>query len=446
MPQHFIKYTFLFSLLFVRQIFSQTPSEINLDDVVKIAIKHNHDMKISRNEYEAAKNDATLANAGLLPNIDISGSYARSIMDTKTEFTGGLPSSNVPGAETKMYSAKVEISRTVFDGFYSINKYSQLKKQAALSNVGLKSTLSNTIASVWKAWFNLVSARNDYQISKETYLISKERLKKIDRELHFGQGKETEKLNAMSAVNADTLQVIRAYHTMLQTLDDLNVLLGLDTLKQEMTYSPVIELTHLDQTTLHSNLLKNNVSLHQAKLNSEVAEFSYSMSKANYYPRVSLSAGYGYDKQDYDAGIMSFNETSGFSIGVMLSYTLFDWGKTKNDVQKARLNVVNSRSSLEKTNMQIEKDFEQAWRDYQLQLTVIGLEEKNLEIEKDRFKRIEMHYYLGQNSNLEFRDAQLSLARSRNKFMDAKIDAKFAELELLKMTGLLIRNTKHKND
>ena len=95
--------------------------------------------------------------------------------------------------------------------------------------------------------------------------------------------------------------------------------------------------------------------------------------------------------------------------------------------------------NIEKIILQINQDFEKAWTDYTLQLNTMELEKDNLANEKERFKSVKDKYYLGQTDNLTFRDAQLSLARAKSQLFNARINSKLSELELLRISGALVR-------
>ncbi len=419
--------------------YAQDTTVVSLDDLVSIAIENNHDLKIARNDLQATRNSATMSNAGLLPDLSLSGNGSYSSQDTEAEFSTGIPSESQKNAETIIYGGSVDVNWTVFDGFYSLTNFDQLKAQALLSDIILQTDIENTIVSVALDYYNLVSIQNDYATTLETYTISKERLIKTERDLNFGQGSESERLNALSALNTDTLQLINLVNSEYNAIAGLLKTLGVDSLGINVNFYPSTELMGLDYDQLKAQLELSNLSMIQSRSNLGISNLQYKMSKADRFPKLSFNIGYAYNYSTYEVGIMKFNQALGWTSGLVLSYNITDFGKRKNEIQNAKISVQNSQLNLEKTKLQVTQDFEIAWNDYQLHLQTIELEGNNLTVEQDRFKRIAADYYLGQTDNLSFRDAQLSLARIKDQLFDARLNCKVGELELLRLTGSLLK-------
>ncbi len=89
---------------------------IKLDDVVKIAIENNFNIKIARNDLDITAVNATIGNAGFLPTIDLSAGYNYSNTISKTTFNGGFPDQNNAAAASQNYNANLNLNYTLFDG------------------------------------------------------------------------------------------------------------------------------------------------------------------------------------------------------------------------------------------------------------------------------------------------------------------------------------------
>lgn len=111
--------------------------------------------------------------------------------------------------------------------------------------------------------------------------------------------------------------------------------------------------------------------------------------------------------------------------------------RKRKALQNAKIAYKNQQFSLAETKLFLNADFEKAWLNYQYYLTLIPIEQSNVEIAEVRFKKTQSQYKLGQASNLEFRDAQLKLRKTHSKLNETKINAKLAEWELMRMAGLI---------
>ena len=121
-----------------------------------------------------------------------------------------------------------------------------------------------------------------------------------------------------------------------------------------------------------------------------------------------------------------------------MTWNLFDGGRTRSLVQNAKINYENQQLQKEQIALEITRDFNNAWEDYQTKLYVLEAQEKNVQTNAVNFTRTEEQFKLGQISSIEFRQAQLNLINAKNAKNIAKYDAKLAELQLLQLSGDLL--------
>ena len=86
----------------------------------------------------------------------------------------------------------------------------------------------------------------------------------------------------------------------------------------------------------------------------------------------------------------------------------------------------------------IERNFKNAWDDYQNKLTIFQVQENNIITSTNNFNRTQEKYKLGQATSIEFRQAQLNLINSELNRNQAKYAAKIAELTVLQLSGELL--------
>ena len=92
----------------------------------------------------------------------------------------------------------------------------------------------------------------------------------------------------------------------------------------------------------------------------------------------------------------------------------------------------------EQTELEIDRDFNNAWEDYENKLFVLQTQLKNVQTSTDNFNRTEERYKLGQVTSIEFRQAQLNLINAIGDKNAAKYDTKLAELKLMQLSGQLL--------
>ena len=161
--------------------------------------------------------------------------------------------------------------------------------------------------------------------------------------------------------------------------------------------------------------------------------------KSGYLPTVGLTGTYGWNKNNNNAAsFVAVSTNTGLSGGVNLSWNLFDGGRTITQVKNAKINLENQQLQKESVLISVERDFNNAWDDYQNKLTIFRVQEENILTSKNNFDRTQEKFKLGQMTSIEFRQAQLNLLNAELSRNQAKYQAKIAELNLLLLSGELL--------
>ena len=113
---------------------------LTVKDAVQIALENNFDIKIASNNAKIDATNVSLANAGILPNIEAVLTENNGILDTKqVQADGSTREKN--NAKNMNLSYGLALNWTVFDGFKMFAKHEQLKQIEQLGNTQLKYTI-----------------------------------------------------------------------------------------------------------------------------------------------------------------------------------------------------------------------------------------------------------------------------------------------------------------
>lgn len=115
--------------------------------------------------------------------------------------------------------------------------------------------------------------------------------------------------------------------------------------------------------TIYQKALELRPEIKAAQLNSDAAELQLDIARRGYYPTIGMSASVG--DSHYSASKKSTGEQMktnlNASAGVNVSVPLFDQRKTKNAINKAKLQKVNSLLDLQDQKNQLASTIEQYW-------------------------------------------------------------------------------------
>ncbi len=411
---------------------------LSKDRAINLALEENYGIQIVNNNVEQAENNASLLNSGYLPVITGVAGSTFNIDNTRAEFSNGN-TAELSGAESSRYNASVNLNYTLFDGLGRRYNYSRLKRQYQLSELEARRTIENTILQLFTVYFEVARTSENLGSLRETLEISKERLRRAEYQFEFGQDTKLGVLNARVDINNDSISLINAAQSLVNSKRDLNFVLGNSLKGQFEVDTTVVFLIQLNKEELYSKMMDNNVDLLQIEKNIEISDLTIKSNKSGYLPTIGLNGSYGWNKNNNNSASFLLTSTSdGFSGGLTFNWNLFNGGRTINQVRNAKIDLENQKLQKEQTILNIERNFNNAWDDYRNKVAIYEVQIQNIETAKNNFDRTREKYKLGQATSLEFRQAQLNLLSAEIRKNQAKYDAKLAELAVLQLSGELL--------
>ena len=411
---------------------------VSVSEAIELALENNYGIKIISNNKEIAKNNAGVLNSGYLPTVTSSSGATFNRDNLEAEFSNG-ESTALNGAKSSRYNASINLNYTLFDGLGRYYDYKRLKETYKLSELQARETIENTIAQLYVIYYNVAKVTENVTVLEKTLTISKDRITRANYQFEYGQGTMLNVLNAQVDINNDSINLINAKQLLVNTKRDLNVVLG-NVISSEFRVDTTIDFKlNIDQNDLANKVKSNNVNLLQLDKNIMINTFIVKANKSGYLPSLGLTGSYGWNKGNNNAAsFVAVSTNTGLSGGLSLSWNLFDGGATATRVSNAKIELENR--SLEKESMliDIERNFNNAWDDYQNKLTIFQVQENNIITSTNNFNRTQEKYKLGQANSIEFRQAQLNLINSELNRNQAKYAAKIAELTVLQLSGELL--------
>jgi outer membrane protein len=428
----------LMILLVVSNVILAQQKTISPNEAVSLALENNYGIKLANNLLEISKNNTSILNSGYLPTVTGAAGTTFNIDNTEAEFSNGT-STVLNGAESSRYNASLNLNYTLFDGLGRGYDYKQLKQRYQLTELEARETIENTVYQLFTVYYSVAQLTENTKALQQSLEISKDRLLRAQYQFDYGQSTKLGVLNAEVDINNDSISLINSKQQLINIKRDLNVVLG-NALVNDFSVDTDVDFDVLyDKEELFQKAKTKNITLLQIEKNISISGLDIKSGKSAYLPTLGLTGTYGWNKNNNNAAsFVAVSTSSGVSGGLSLSWNLFDGGSTITRVKNAKINLDSQQLQKEQLQIQLERDFNNAWDDYHNKLTIYKIQEANIITSQNNFNRTEEKFKLGQVNSIEFRQAQLNLLNAELSRNQLKFDAKLAEFQLLKLCGELL--------
>ena len=390
------KYIYIPLLVFVFSITvkAQDIVPIAKSDVLSKVSENNTSIKISEEEFNAARADYRQTNAVFLPNITAShtgiattnplmafGSKLNQEILTQNDFNPTLL--NDP-SQIENYATKLEIQQPLInlDGIYQ-RKAAKSKMEAM--SLKTERTQDYLVFEVDKAYMQLQLAYKAVAVLEKALEAANANKKLADDSFKQGYLQRADVLNVEVRVTEVQNQLQTAKSNVQNASNYLSFLMNDDTY---VVYTPTDELNIATFTLEDKMVSENRSDIKAMQLASNAYEAMNKADKMAFLPRLNAFGSY----ELYDDKIFK-GDANGYLFGAQLSWDLFQGSKRFGKVQKSKAEFEKSKLEYKQYVSQSNLELNKAKRafldaDNKLKLTTLALQqsEESLRIRTNRFK------------------------------------------------------------
>jgi len=405
---------------------------LTLEKCVNIALANNQELKIAEEKIIEARGRKREALGNFLPGLNISGSYTRLKESPRmTVSIFGIEESFELGPQD-LYSAQLSLRQPIFywGKIYQGNRQAGLNhKLASEEYKGVKNSL---VFEVRRAFYNVLLAKQLIAIAEEAVNVASTHFKTTEALYKEGKVSDYDVSRAKVQLVSNQTRLIKAGNNLKLAKEELSVLLNA---KLEEEWDVLGELPFekrkVDlEETLH-RALNERSEIRQLTIKKEIGEISIKLARAENRPNLDFLANYQYTNPFYYREEWGKTWNAILSLNFPLFNGLSDLGRIKQ--AKARLEQVRILKSEveERIKLEVRKaffDMEEAEERIEAQKENVELAGKNLGIAQERHRQ-------GLMSEIEVRDAQLSLTQAETDYFQALYDYNLASSFLDKAIG-----------
>lgn len=411
-----------------------------LKSCLETGLEKNYSIRLVRNQEQISKNNATIANAGYLPTLDLSAKYSGTVDNTETKARATGETTTTDGVFDQTINAGLNLNWTLFDGFKIQANYSRLKELERQGETLTRIAIEDFIANMTAEYYNYIQQQIRLKNFRYAMSLSKERLRIVEERYIVGNFSRLDLQQARVDYNADRAQYMKQQESVKTSLIRLNELMA----NENMTQSIAINDSIIDLNTLLSfdelwqSTLNNNASLLKSEQNKNLAALEMKTVKSRNFPYLKVNAGYGYTLNKYDISSTMQRDNLGLNFGVTMGFNLFD-GNRRREIKNARIAIENAQLQQDDMRQTLKADLSNLWQAYQNNIEMLELERENLISAIENHEIASERYMLGNLSGIEMREAQKSLLDAEERILSAEYDTKMCEISLLQLSGKITK-------
>lgn len=417
--------------------FSMGQNALSLEQAIEMALSENYNVDIVELDQRMADQAVYRSNAGFGPVVDWNGNIGGTVNNVNQNFLDGRQVNRFGRSISP--NTNINLGMTLYDGGRMQATLKRLQKISESVSVESQLTLQDLVTDVMTTYYNveLQKARVEYLDTIIGYY--EDRLQITEERWHVGRGSKIDFLQSSTDLNAQLSERSVAQNLLRNAKVALNNLLNRDlNTAFEVTESGLLNNAY-DLNQLIENAQVQNRELIMLDRLREISELEVEEISSADKPTVSLRSTLGYSYSNTNAGFLLSNSNASFSTGVSAIWNIFDGHHRKNQTTIARLNTERIDRQHDLLEQQILTDLTQAYNQFTADQELLAFEIANEELAQENLTISIEKFRLGDSSILEVNEAQRTYNIALNRLVNAEFNVKISELELLRLSGALVR-------
>ena len=416
----------------------------DLLQVYQQALSNDSTYASARAQLAAGRERITQGRAGLLPQVNVNGSYVRNDSEANpwnegqlVELpNGGLTVASASGVKNNVNAVTVSLVQPLFR-WANWQTYQQSKLLQAQSEAQFAQAQQDLIARVAQAYFDVLSAQDTLELSRAQKAAVTEQLASTKRNLEVGTQTITDTHEAQAAYDLTVAQEFAAQNELENRRSALQAIIGaaptsLAPLKPGVTLAqPQPALIEPWVTSAETK----TYGVTSAELSYEYAKRDIQRNRAGHYPTVDLVAN---SSRSRNSGQYANSGTNTHhAIGVQYNIPLFSGFAVTSRVRESIALEDKARNDLETTRRNAAQQARQAFLGVNSGLAQVKALEAAEVSSTSALESNKLGYQVGVRINIDVLNAQRQLYSTRRDLAMARYQTILNGLRLKAAAGTL---------
>ena len=413
---------------------AQDTLRITLKDAIQIALSENPTIKVADQEIELKKEANREVIWGLLPEVNMVGSFNHTIEKQSFAIMGQIMRVGTLNNASGGFTASLPVFAPAL---YQSMKLT--KKDVELAMEKARSSRLDMVNQITKAFYQLLLAQDSYEVLKKSYKQSEDNFNVVDAKFQQGKVSEYDKISAEVQMRSLKPTVVSAANGVNLAMLQLKVLMGMES---EM---PVVIDGNLKDYEMAmftrqaqprpADIVGGNTTLRQLDMNQEMLKRNLKLKYTNFMPNLALSFQFMYTSMSENWKVFDYTWTPYSTVGLSLSIPLFKGGNF-SQVKQAKLQL----KQLDQTRINTERQLKMQAQSYLNSMSasteqVVSNKEAVLQAVKGR-SIAEKRYEVGRGTILELNSSEVALTQAELTYNQSIYDYLVAKADLDLVMGV----------
>ena len=403
-----------------------------LDSLIAIALSNNYNLQSIEATLEKSRLSYQQSKAAFYPSLSFNAQY--DLSESSLNYYEETSSNQYRTNDYITASLNATWNIDVFGK--NRDKVKANKKTYLANEASYQDAVMSLCAQVATVYFNLRSYQQQLIVANQNITSEKNILDITIARYESGLGTQLDVSQAKSVYYNTLASIPRLDAYITQCINNLAILLGTYPSNLTNAFNDVSELPsirHIVNVGIPADVIRRRPDIRQAELNIEAQAATIGATKADFYPKFSITGSFGYLSHDIEKFFN--NESQMFQLTPSISWNIFSGMEVRKAVQMAEIaleecidnynNVVLNAIQEVETEM---SNYANALKTIEMGQQVVEQGNKTLELSIDLYKR-----GLGTFTNVL--DAQRTVLSDQNYLVNAWNSALLALVRLYTALG-----------
>ena len=400
------------------------PLVLTLEQALEIALSENPTVKIADKTIEAKKYAKRGTYAALWPDISASGAWQHNIQKPTFHIMGqtmkvGTMNNVNAGVTAAMPLVNAQLWKSL--------KLSAMDVELAVEQA--RSSRIDMIEQVSKAFYQVLLAKDSYNVYKRVYDNAVENHKIVEKRYAVGQVSEYDFIRSQVTVSNAEPNVFGAENSVVLALWQLKALLGVD-LDMNVDCAGSLADYEVDMTSQINmdGTLAENSAMRQLDIQERMLEQALKLKRAANLPSLAASINYQFTAMDESFALAHYRWNPSSTAALSLNIPIFSGGKRRADINQAKIDLSNIQLQRENTERQLRTAIMSYYSNMQTNLKQYHASSQNIATAKRGYDISVKRYEVGggtlvdvDNSQLAYTQAELSRSTSIYEYLINKV-------------------------